>query len=771
MSVATELSASGLKICVLESGGVERSKFAEALKKVEHTGFRVREESRERIVGGTSYTWAGQSAPLDPIDFEPRPDLPAYSGWPITKEDIAPFMDQAARRYRFPSPDLFETSHFISHEEQVSWRELEPKVFLKYHPPIYFAQEFGYAFNRGNLDLIPNATVTKLVTIEENGERRVREAIIQTPNRTINLRARAFVLATGAIENARILLHSECGNEHDQVGRYLMNHPKGYIGQIRTFRPLPAAYLEKRTKHFFGYAGLRLREDLQRKDDVLNSYVRLEADFPWTDSRAVAVFRDAIACLRRRELKTLLKILPRTAIALPTVLFLSLLRLSYGRLAQPKFLKVRYFLEMEPRAENRVTLAPQQDPLGTPLPHVLHGLSERDVRSLSDLKATLLQELSRLEIGELMYSDEDEEKFRVDDTSHYLGTTRMGNDAKTSVVDPNLRVHSAENLFVAGGSVFPTSGNINPTMVMVALSIRLAKHLREKYFSLPVSSPSQLQGIPVLIIGAGKRVKNDVLPVLESLETHAISRIFARKPQALFGKRKVYEVSELDELDKDDIAAAQIVYVAIPRHEVSAILRRLLMFDCSHIDLVLSTPVVGDIPKSGFKNIWVEEDSVFLPWLAHVPEQVVSITFDRSAYRYHAVALAKKLCGGPVRFGIRIGQSLWLWCNGVRVRIVEPRDYAKGQIRIVTKSSTISDVPFEKMALSSTEELELFGPSLAGDTIINRMYDYKRVGLRRLLQGIAKGTGWPLAEGENDARVHECLQKYGIYFRAGPAPR
>ena len=91
MTVATELSASGLKICVVESGGLKRSQFADALKKVEHTGFRIREESRERIVGDTSYTWAGQSAPLDPIDFEPRPHLPAYTGWSITNKDSTEF--------------------------------------------------------------------------------------------------------------------------------------------------------------------------------------------------------------------------------------------------------------------------------------------------------------------------------------------------------------------------------------------------------------------------------------------------------------------------------------------------------------------------------------------------------------------------------------------------------------------------------------------------------------------------------------------------------
>ena len=59
-----------------------------------------------------------------------------------------------------------------------------------------------------------------------------------------------------------------------------------------------------------------------------------------------------------------------------------------------------------------------------------------------------------------------------------MGTTRMGTEPATSVVDPDLRVHGQANLYAAGASVFPTSGCVNPTYTIVALSIRLARHLR-----------------------------------------------------------------------------------------------------------------------------------------------------------------------------------------------------------------------------------------------------------------------------------------------------
>ena len=69
---------------------------------------------------------------------------------------------------------------------------------------------------------------------------------------------------------------------------------------------------------------------------------------------------------------------------------------------------------------------------------------------------------------------------RVTDASHHIGTTRMGDNEKKSVVDRNCRVHGIENLYVAGASVSPTSGHANPTLTAVALAFRLADHLEKR---------------------------------------------------------------------------------------------------------------------------------------------------------------------------------------------------------------------------------------------------------------------------------------------------
>ena len=63
---------------------------------------------------------------------------------------------------------------------------------------------------------------------------------------------------------------------------------------------------------------------------------------------------------------------------------------------------------------------------------------------------------------------------------HHMGTTRMGNNPATSVTDPDCRVHGVENLYIAGSSLFPTSGWANPTLTILALSMRLGDLLRNK---------------------------------------------------------------------------------------------------------------------------------------------------------------------------------------------------------------------------------------------------------------------------------------------------
>jgi hypothetical protein len=795
MTLCAELATSGLSILVIESGGEYTSQATDTLRKVVASGIIIRENSRERVLGGASETWGGMSAPLDPIDFEHRSYASSHEGWPITARELVPYLTRAGRRYRFALPEDFAPDTFLSPEEkeEVAWKTLVPKVFLAVRPAFQFGKELQYLFAHPHIDLVTGVTITQ---INENPEQKgsVSSAHCRGfSGEDVLVHANVFVLATGALENARLLLTSKLGNEHDQVGRYLMNHPKGYRGSITLAKdfPLHSEYFWKKEHGYAGYIGLRLSEDVQRKERVLNSYVRLEAGFPWTGRAEMKIVGAYIAHAKSlaralvkgqgsvtKEAGILLTSLPQYLSALPGYIGLLIKRLT-SLSKQPTRLLPRYFLEMEPRAENRVTLGSELDAFGMPIANVHHEPSELDIRSYHALQDALGKEFEEAGIGTLIKNEE----VPNEDASHHLGATRMGVDPKTSVVTPDLRVHSLENLYIAGGSVFPTSGCANPTLMMSALSVRLAEHLRSNVFGISEKKVTESSASPVIVIGAGERVRTDILPVLESLpESFRIHKIVGRSRRALFGKERVYEVEPLETLTQEDIAMAKVLYLSVPAGEVGAVLEFLRSHDCSHIDLILPTPISPElvIPAGRCKRVVVEEDMPYLPWIPAYKRAsrktlgaLQEIVIDRSAYKYHAIALIKALCGSSSISNVRsvFSRGRQFLCGSVRAVLIEPRDYSSGHLKLVSVHGVITEndidctrnesgfctrfrVDGEEEPLAP-EESALFGKLIEGDTIVTRMHDCKRVGLRRLLVELASSptTPWSLEEGKSDTAL------------------
>ena len=164
---------------------------------------------------------------------------------------------------------------------------------------------------------------------------------------------------------------------------------------------------------------------------------------------------------------------------------------SHRTLAQRKFPSVilrnrsnRFSLELHgeqaPRADSRVTLCERTDALGMPQLRVDWRYGADDVESLRRTLDVLAQEFERTGTGQLEYNGDtlEQDLLRFGAYGgHHIGTTRMGRNPRTSVVDPDCRVHSVRNLFIAGSSVFPTSSQANPTLTLIALALRLGSHL------------------------------------------------------------------------------------------------------------------------------------------------------------------------------------------------------------------------------------------------------------------------------------------------------
>ncbi|MFT5286289.1 MAG: choline dehydrogenase-like flavoprotein [Planctomycetota bacterium] len=525
-TLAAELATSGLAICVLESGKERVTRHGDRLREVRSEGIHIKEYSRERVLGGSSTTWAGLSSPLDAIDMEARPFL-AHSGWPIERDELLPFWEAAADSYRFPHLDFFN-GHADFDELKAKgdlrpeWRDVQEKLFLAAVEPQNFGVEIRDIYVDGAVDLWLDATVLRLEC--EPGNSRVDHALIRScSGRQQKLKAKVFVLGTGGIENARLLLLSQnkcsegLGNERDQVGRYLMNHPKNYNGILELAKPVEDLpyFFGCIYKGFAGYAGLRLPDEKQFEEEVMNSYVRFEPLFPWSDNDGIESMvllakkckfimkrfqkgkQDEVIDIRdysetgddsdfQNERKTTLGwigLFVRILVNLPSVSQYLYFRLISRKKPLIKRVRLRNFMEMEPRPDNRVVLSEELDVNGTPLALVQHDSSERDRKSMVQLHAALGSECDRLDLGTLNTALKGESPWPItQDASHHMGSTRMGNDPSTSVVDANLKLHTADNLYITGASVFPTSGCANPTFTIVALSIRLARHLQQDVF-------------------------------------------------------------------------------------------------------------------------------------------------------------------------------------------------------------------------------------------------------------------------------------------------
>ncbi|MBI4277305.1 MAG: hypothetical protein HY660_02515 [Armatimonadetes bacterium] len=128
-------------------------------------------------------------------------------------------------------------------------------------------------------------------------------------------------------------------------------------------------------------------------------------------------------------------------------------------------------------------LADTKDAFGVPFARLDWRVTDLERRTMEAFVRAVDAEFARLNLAgvqrdEWLTNSGSEWTRRLSDTFHHIGTTRMASSPKAGVVDADCRVHGVANLFVAGSSVFPTSGYANPTLTILALAIRLADHLK-----------------------------------------------------------------------------------------------------------------------------------------------------------------------------------------------------------------------------------------------------------------------------------------------------
>jgi choline dehydrogenase-like flavoprotein len=498
-TIAKELSGSGLRVTLLESGEFARSPEADSLNEIENIGrARVPDQwaVRNRIVGGSSHTWGGRCAPLDAIDFEVRDWVPD-SGWPISPADLEPYLDRSAAHLGLAVGSGFSDEQFWT----LSGREPpksapDPQALLPFFWQFSRDPEESYPFEYmrfgrsladrlgPNVSLVTGATVVGVNPVESG--RAVRSVAFAGPDgRRRTLAARNVVLCAGGIENARILLSSDSvspkglGNDRDLVGRYLMDHLRGPGGSfaIRGSDQLQRRFGRYTVQGRLFRAGLRLSPKIQREEGLLNCAAWLgevvSTSDPWDALRRV------IGGAARMPQDAM-------AIAAGAGFFLRGVKQHLSdRNGIPRKLQelnLDCMCEQRPDADSRVTLSNMRDRFGVRLSRVDWRSHPDESRSMRRMAQLVAEELPRMGLPELSLApwvrDEADFPDSFRDVAHPTGTTKMSETAARGVVDANCRVHGVEGLYVSGSSVFPTVGHCNPTQMIVALSVRLADHLR-----------------------------------------------------------------------------------------------------------------------------------------------------------------------------------------------------------------------------------------------------------------------------------------------------
>jgi choline dehydrogenase-like flavoprotein len=508
--VAAKLAAAGVKVCIMEAGApVNRGEavqtFWKALIKVpesayppvpqamhplthkptdwyQQSGPDLFKSTYLKLVGGTTWHWLGTCLRLLPSDFAMQTNFGRGVDWPITYAELEPFYGQAehelgvsgdgAQDLGSPRSDAFPMAKIPpSYLDRVMGKSLEGSPYKVQSTPQARNSEFREQRIAccGSSSCIPVCPVqAKYDATVHVGKAVAAGAVLLEKSTAVQLdvgkdglitsvrfrrwdntegvfTARVVVLACNAIETPRLLLASKnasmpngVANSSDQVGRNLMDHPVQLSwalakDPVYPYRgPLSTSGIEN------------LRDGAFRKE---RSAFRIEIGndgWSWPTGAPGTTATDFAKQGLQGE-----------AIKVATAEEAS------------RHMRVASLMEQEPDPDNRVRLDKKvMDMYGVPLPNISYRISDYVKYGMVQAKLAHSDIFTRLQATGLQHAPE------YAGAGHIMGTTRMGSDPKTSVVDATLCSHDHRNLFMVGAGVFPTTGTANPTLTLAALSLR-----------------------------------------------------------------------------------------------------------------------------------------------------------------------------------------------------------------------------------------------------------------------------------------------------------
>ena len=439
------------------------------------------QRSRLNMYGGTTNHFGFWARPLDEADIMPRPGY-RDAHWHISLKELAPYYAAAHEFGRFGP---------FNYDDMAFWRRVlyarpfdaQPGDALQgaimraqYEENLHdFQVQFRQLLRDApNISVLFNAHLLHIDTDESRGHvtgLQCATLIDGQAGARFEVRAGRYALACGGIENVRLLqLSGGLGNnDRDMLGRGFMVHPLLTNAARATFdKPVPVDI-----RNFFREQQIRLKPP----DTPGGKYQHMATPLVNPELVFAYLMFNAWGVLAARHQTLLDEQIGNFRI----ILYFS----EDGRQAI-----VNLNWEQTPDENSRITLdSSARDPIfGQPAAHVDWRLNETDKRSaVRALELTLEYLRARGGTHAEMITDVSGGAERwtlppapgaLETGDHHMGALRMSDSPGQGIVDVNSRLHSVDNLYIAGSAVFPTGGYANPTLTIVALALRLADHLR-----------------------------------------------------------------------------------------------------------------------------------------------------------------------------------------------------------------------------------------------------------------------------------------------------
>jgi choline dehydrogenase-like flavoprotein len=416
---------------------------------------------RVRMIGGKSNFWARMSFRLSDYEFKAKDNDGYGENWPIGHADLAPFYERvepifrvSGRKEGLPqlpdgnfiedtSPDSDMVKRFAAAAKE---RGIPVTKIRRSLGNGQLASSWNLllpdALATGKLTIVPNAVVRELSVDKKTGLVNGAYFHDRHSGRELHAGARAVVVGAACLESTRILLNSGIANSSGVLGHYL--HDQFYMtGSVVAI--IPEARDGKARAAGGGYIP-RFRNLKTKEKNFIRGYA---LDFSMGGTPDAKYFGSWGEELQK---------------TLDSVRGAGFSCTSMG--------------EVLPRYENYVSINKNvKDAWGIPVLDFHCKYGENEVNMAKDAVATMEEVCHAAKFEVLNRNDK---MFPPGYSIHELGTCRMGDDPKKSVLNKWNQSHDVKNLFVVDGSSFVTGGSQNPTMTILALSMRASEYLAEQ---------------------------------------------------------------------------------------------------------------------------------------------------------------------------------------------------------------------------------------------------------------------------------------------------